>query len=156
MCPIVVDCATRGEHKTLARPRMESREVAHALAIRAGRRPGDLSPEVLLEQRPATLTVMPGLWELPALPDPAVPDDQLRMTVRHAIMQVNYYVRIRTVSEDDVEKLLAPGGERRWVPLNEAEGMALTGLARKVLMRAHLLTIGSLPAVAPEYDEDVL
>jgi A/G-specific adenine glycosylase len=156
MCPIVADCATRGEHKTPARPRMESREVAHALSVRAGRRPGDLCPEVLLEQRPAMLTVMPGLWELPALPDAAVPDEQLRMTVRHAIMQVNYYVRIRTVSEDDVEKLLASGGERRWVPLDEAEGMALTGLARKVLMRSHLLPIGSLPAVAPEYDEDVV
>jgi hypothetical protein len=99
---------------------------------------------------------MPGLWELPALPDAAVPDDQLRMTVRHAIMQVNYYVRIRTVSEDDIEKLLAPGGVRRWVPLDEAERMALTGLARKVLIRSYLQPIGSLPAVAPEYDEDVL
>ena len=55
------------------------------------------------------------------------------MTVRHAIMQVNYYVRIRTVFEDDVEAMTVPGGERRWVPLNEAAGMALTGLTRKVL-----------------------
>ena len=156
VCPIAADCTTRGEHKMPARPRMQSREVAHALSIRTGRQPGASGPEVLLEQRPATLTVMPGLWELPALPDASVPDDQLRMTVRHAIMQVNYYVRIRTVLEDDVEKLLAPGGERRWVPLDEAEGMALTGLARKVLMRSHLLPVASLRAIAPEYDEDVL
>ena len=78
------------------------------------------------------------------------------MTVRHAIMQVNYYVRIRTVLEDDVEKLLAPGGERRWVPLEEAIGMALTGLARKVLMRSHLLPVSPLAAIAPGYDEDLL
>jgi hypothetical protein len=32
------------------------------------------------------------------------------------------------------------GGERRWVPLSEAAGMALTGLARKVLTRAHLFS----------------
>ena len=57
------------------------------------------------------------------------------MTVRHAIMQVNYYVRIRTVFEDDVDALTVRGGERRWVPLDEAAGMALTGLARKVLSR---------------------
>ena len=44
------------------------------------------------------------------------------MTVRHAIMQVNYYVRIRTVFEDDVEAMTVAGGERRWVPLGEARG----------------------------------
>ena len=32
-----------------------------------------LSREVLLEQRPATLTVMPGMWELPALREPPCP-----------------------------------------------------------------------------------
>ncbi len=143
-CPVRRDCKTRGEHKTLPRPRMLSREVAHALSVRMGQNPGKSSRpssrEVLLEQRPASLTVMPGLWELPLLRDPAVPEEQLRMTVRHAIMQVNYYVRIRTVFEDDAEQITVPGGERRWVSLAEAAGMALTGLTRKVLTRAHLLS----------------
>ncbi len=70
---------------------------------------------------------------------PQVPAEDIRMTVRHAIMQVNYYVRVRTVFEDDVDALTVSGGERRWVPLGEAAGMALTGLTRKVLRRAHLL-----------------
>ena len=78
--------------------------------------------EVLLEQRPAAQTVMPGLWELPALRDADVPESELRMTVRHAIMQVNYYVRIRTVFEDDVDAMTVAGGKRRWVPLGEAGG----------------------------------
>jgi len=93
---------------------------------------------------------MPGLWELPTLKEAAVPEEELRMTVRHAIMQVNYYVRIRTVFEDDAEAMTVPGGERRWVPLGEAAGMALTGLARKVLSRARLLEVVSLDAIAPE------
>jgi len=76
---------------------------------------------------------------LPVLRNPAVPQQQMRMTVRHSIMQVNYYVRIRVVFEDDIEKMTVAGGERRWVPLNQAVGMALTGLARKVLTRAHLI-----------------
>jgi A/G-specific adenine glycosylase len=156
MCPVAADCATRGEHKIPARPRMQSREVAHALSVRMGRLPGAFNREVLLEQRFATLTVMPGMWELPALRDPAVPGDELRMTVRPALMQVNYFVRIRTVFEDDVDKLLAPGGDRRWITLSEASGMALTGLARKVLSRAHLLPTASLDAIAPERDGDVL
>ena len=154
VCPVSSDCKTRGEHKTSPRPRMLSREIAHALSVRTSRnsskahRPA--SREVLLEQRSAAQTVMPGLWELPALRDSAVPEKDLRMNVRHAIMQVNYYVRIRTVFEDDVDAMTVPGGLRRWVPLSEAAGMALTGLTRKVLSRAHLLPTASLDAIAPQ------
>jgi hypothetical protein len=99
---------------------------------------------------------MPGLWELPTLRNPAVPEEELRMTVRHAIMQVNYYVRVRTVFEDDAAELTVVGGERRWVPLNEAVRMALTGLTRKVLSRAHLLPTAPLDAIAPQPETDVL
>ncbi len=156
VCPVATDCITRGEHKTPARPRMQSREVAYALSVRMGREPGQNNREVLLEQRPATVSVMPDLWELPPLRDPAVPGDALRMTVRHAIMQVNYYVRIRTVFEDDAVELLLPGGERRWVALGEAAGMALTGLTRKVLTRAHLMPSAPLDTIAPQHQGDVL
>ena len=153
MCPWGAHCKTQGEHKTAPRARMTSREVAYALAVRTGRHAGRGSREVLLEKRPAALTVMPGLWELPALKEIEVPDDELRMTVRHAIMQVNYYVRIRTVFEDDAETMTEPGGERRWVPLSEAAGMALTGLARKVLTRAHLLAETPRDAIEPASGE---
>jgi A/G-specific adenine glycosylase len=139
VCPLAASCKTLGEHKTAPRPRMLSREVGHALAVRTGRQPGNTSREVLLEKRPPSQTVMPGLWELPVLRDTRFPDEELRMTVRHAIMQINYYVRIRTVFEDDAESVTIAAGERRWIPLGEAAGMALTGLARKVLRRAHLL-----------------
>jgi A/G-specific adenine glycosylase len=147
-CPVVADCRTRGEHKTSARPKMQSREVAHALSVRTGLLAAPSSREVFLEQRPASQSVMPGLWELPALPAPIVPAGELRMTVRHAIMQVNYFVRIRTVFEDDVEQLLAPAAVRRWVPLGEAARMPLTGLARKVLTRARLLPTLPLGSIA--------
>jgi A/G-specific adenine glycosylase len=150
VCPVAADCKTQGEHKTPARPRMQSREVAHALSLRTSRKPNQSHIEVLLEQRPASLTVMPGLWELPALKNAAVPQKKLMMTVRHAIMQVNYYVRIRSVSEDDVKTMTVAGGERRWVPLTEAGEMALTGLARKVLTRAHLLPTKTQEAIAPD------
>ena len=153
-CPWSADCATRGEHKTVARPPMLSREVGHALSVRMGA--GTRGREVLLEQRSASQTVMPGLWELPALLNPVVPEEQLRMTVRHAIMQVNYYVRVRTVFEDDAEALTVPGGKRCWVSLGDAAGMALTGLTRKVLTRAHLLPVGPLDSIAPERVAEVV
>jgi A/G-specific adenine glycosylase len=158
VCPLHGDCRTRGEHKTPQRAPMMSRVVAHALSVRTPRKPGKRSGpsarEVLLEQRPAKVSVMPGLWELPRLRDAAVPEQNLRMTVRHAIMQVNYYVRIRTVFEDDVEEMTIKGGVRRWVALRDAGGMALTGLARKVLMRAHLLPSAPLDAITPSMEGD--
>jgi A/G-specific adenine glycosylase len=156
VCPVVGDCKTQGEHQTAPRPKMICREVAHALSVRSGRVAGQAHREVLLEQRHAAQTVMPGLWELPTLRSAAVPAKELRLTVRHAIMQVNYYVRIRTVFEDDVDAMTVAGGERRWIPLGEAAGMALTGLARKVLNRLHLLAAAPLDAIAPQAGNNVL
>jgi len=155
VCPLATRCKTKGEHKTAPRLQMLSREVAHALAVRIGLHAGQGSREVLLECRPASQTVMPGMWELPALKETAVPEEELRMTVRHAIMQVNYYVRIRTVFEDDVESMTVAGGPRRWVPLHEAAGMALTGMTRKVLTRAHLLEGTPRDAITPRTDGEV-
>jgi A/G-specific adenine glycosylase len=150
LCPVADDCKTQGEHQTAPRQPMLRREVAYALTVRSGRMAGQ-SRQVLLEQRPAAQTVMPGMWELPALAETDVPANELRLTLRHSIMQVNYSVRIRTVFEDDVDAMTVPGGERRWVPLDEAGGMALTGLARKVLTRLHLLA-----AMAPQEGDGVL
>jgi len=124
--------------------------------VRTGKQAGNASREVLLERRPPSQTVMPGLWELPVLRDPRIPDEELRMAVRHAIMQVNYYVRIRTVFEDDADAMTVTGGERRWVPLGEASGMALTGLARKVLTRAHLLEAAAQGASREPADQDAV
>lgn len=138
-CPLAEGCKTRGEHKTLPRAPMMSREVAYGLSLRAGKKRGVGWREVLLEQRPAHATVMPGMWELPSLVDCDVPPEELRMTLRHSIMQVNYYVRIRNVFEDDIDGLSTKYGERRWVPLLDAADMALTGLARKVLVRARFI-----------------
>lgn len=143
-CPILNACKTRGEHKTASRPAMVTREVAHGLALRED---GD-GWEVLLEQRPVTETVMAGLWQLPMLKETAVPEEDRRITVRHAIMQVNYRVHIRDVAEEDVQRLTVEHGERRWVALPEAGSMALTGLARKVLKKAGLLESGRVFTMA--------
>jgi A/G-specific adenine glycosylase len=144
VCPVSQDCKTQGEHQTAPRPRMLSQIVAYALSIRAGQVADQPNCEVLLEQRPASLSVMPGLWELPTLTQTDVPDKELCMTLRHAIMQINYTVHIRTVREADVEAMTLLGGQRRWVSLDEAATMALTGLARKVLKRDHLMPISPL------------
>ena len=134
VCPIKLACRTRGEHPTPKRARMRSQDAAFALVIRSH----GAHREVLLEQRSEEQTVMPGMWELPALRDTQVAGVHLRMSVRHAIMQVNYYVRIRTVHEEDADSLTVPSDRRSWVRLHDLPGVALTGLARKVLIRAKL------------------
>jgi A/G-specific adenine glycosylase len=156
VCPLCSDCKTRGEHSRPPRAPMLSREVAYALSVRTSPIPDRAyarsAREVLLEQRPESASVMPGLWELPSLRETSVPEKELRMTLRHAIMQVNYYVRIRTVFEDDAEALTIASGRREWIPLGDAARMALTGLTRKVLSRAKLLPKAPLAAVGPELD----
>jgi A/G-specific adenine glycosylase len=135
-CPMAEFCKTRGEHKTVPRARSVIREVGYALCLRPRQKGASTNPEraeVLLEQRPPTESVMPGLWELPALAE--VPNGNTRITVRHAIMNVNYIVRIRDLQEDELAEASGNGGVRRWVPLGDAGGMALTGLTRKVLKR---------------------
>jgi A/G-specific adenine glycosylase len=155
VCPVAGDCKTQGEHDTAPRPPMQICEVAYALSVRSVGLDGQSHYEVLLEQRPASITVMPGMWELPSLIEVAVAEEELRLTVRHAIMRVNYYVRIRTVFEDDIDAMTVPGSERRWVPLGEAAAMALTGLARKVLTRLRLLPMPPLNTIVPRTGDGV-
>jgi len=132
-CPLAGQCMTRGEHPVAKRAKMRTEQTGCALALRSGAS----ETEVLLEQRPASETVMPGMWQLPVLL--GGDSGETVMTVRHAIMQVNYLVRVRSVRPDEVAGLTAIRGARRWVPLGELAGLALNGLARKVLMQARLL-----------------
>jgi A/G-specific adenine glycosylase len=62
------------------------------------------------------------------------------MTVRHAIMQINYVVRIKDVTATDRAGLTAPEKGSRWVEASKLASLPLTGLARKVLIRAKILT----------------
>ena len=132
VCPLAEFCKTRGEHRTAPRARSVIREAGCALCVRRSESTA-ATDTVLLEQRPAHVTVMPGLWELPWLRQ--VPNGDARLTVRHAIMNVTYVVRVRDLAEDQLKHDAIAGGDRRWVPLDEAKTMALTGLARKVLKR---------------------
>ena len=146
MCPWARDCRTLGEHKTPKRAPMTTREMVCILAVRDGK----AGSRVLLEQRAATNTVMPGLWELPTCGDEDFAALEPIVTVRHAIMQVNYIVRVYALAANAVGRT-AKGGNRRWVPAEETGGMALTGLARKILTRAGLLRESrrnSAPAIA--------
>jgi A/G-specific adenine glycosylase len=141
-CPWTADCSTKGEHRTPQRPVMLNKEVACALVLSSAE---TAAPRILLEQRSASETVMANMWQLPFLRDAQVSERDLRITVRHAIMQVNYIVRVRNVAEDSLDTLADHVNYRRWVSPAEADKMALTGLTRKVLSRTALIPSASLP-----------
>jgi A/G-specific adenine glycosylase len=142
-CPVYAHCQTRGEHPTVKRARMRSEDAGYALVIQDREAGSQELPEVLLVQRSQHETVMPGLWELPALRESVIPEARLRLRVRHSIMQVNYNVGIRVVLQEDIAALTVPFAVCRWVRVCDLEGLALTGLARKVLLRS------KLPELAP-------
>ena len=137
LCPWARECRTLGEHRTPKRAPAISREIACALITRetAG------GVEILLEQRPATNTVMPGLWELPVIGPANTPATAPALTVRHAIMQVNYTVHIHAIPAKQLAR--SAGIHRLWVTAGVAATMALTGLARKVLTKTRLLPTSS-------------
>ena len=153
-CPVVELCRTRGEHVTGTRAKMQSRTVAHLLALR---KRGILT-EVLLERRSADASLMAGMLELPALAVGEMQGREPILRVRHAITNTNYYVQIYSegivpkepASEEEEEsalmkKVLAAKGDLRWVATTKLAQQPLTGLTRKTLQRLNLMT---LPQVA--------
>ena len=149
-CPVVELCRTRGEHATGARAKMQSRTVAHLLAVRKR----GVATEVLLERRAADASLMAGMLELPALPAGATQGREPVLRLRHAITNTNYYVQVfsegtapkQAIHEDEagsllMEKVLAEKGDLRWVTTTKLAQQPLTGLARKTLQRLNLMAL---------------
>jgi A/G-specific adenine glycosylase len=162
-CPVVTLCATRGEHVTAERSKMQSRTVAYLLALRKR----GLKTEVLLERRSEDASLMAGMMELPPLPLEATDGREPVLRVRHAITDTNYYVRIFTEAGAAAPPLALPGVEpgrdlrkaatrslRRqvpaaaqaleWVETTKLSQVPLTGLARKVLQRLDVMAVPAL------------
>jgi A/G-specific adenine glycosylase len=143
VCPWAPDCRTLGEHRTPKRAPMTTREIACSLTTRET----PSGTEILLHQRPATHTVMPGLWELPTLEPGNTPNTTPILTVRHAIMQVNYTVHVHAFPTKHFPKS-GTTPRPRWITGTQASSMALTGLARKILTKAGLIPSRTRSAIA--------
>jgi A/G-specific adenine glycosylase len=129
-CPVFDYCLTRGEHATTPRAAMRREKIAYALV----RRERSTEDQVLLEQRPPTATVMTGMWELPQLNGTAPEPERIVLTLRHAIMQVNYSAAIAAFADHEIPQLPTTTGERRWFSAKQVAALPLTGLARKALI----------------------
>jgi A/G-specific adenine glycosylase len=152
-CPVIELCATRGElPATTKAPPQKKREIHYALSLENG--------EVLLVQRPRDASLMAGMWELPELtnvapasrrqsrgrpalagrggtpsrqpPGTMPPNRSPWFTLRHSITVTDYTVRVWRHLE-----LLHVDG--KWFPAKRLRGVALTGLAQKILRKAEVL-----------------
>ena len=138
-CPVFELCKKRGEHKTAPRGEVRSRPVAYLLQLRKK----GTATEVLLEQRDEAASLMPGMFELPPLPEDAVEGREPALRVRHAITNTNYYVRVfqpETRADAALRQALpARPTVLQWVAAKKLNELPLTGLARKILMRLKVM-----------------
>lgn len=138
-CPVFALCKTRGEHTTAPRGAVRSQSIAYLLEVRKR----GTTTEVLLEQRSDVASLMPGMYELPPLPEDAVEGREPVLRVRHAITNTNFYVRVfQPETRDDITlRMAVPATDRvlHWVAAKRLGEMPLTGLARKILTRMKVM-----------------
>lgn len=140
-CPVYTMCRTRGEHATLPRAAQRSLPVAYLLMLRKR----GVVTEVLLMQRPQDASLMPGMLELPPLPQDVVQGREPLLRVRHSITITNYYVEVFAPRSSKERKLRqavpVASGEMQWVRTSQLGLQPLTGLARKVLQRLGVMAV---------------
>ena len=135
-CPVQPFCTTRGEHQASPPKKMRSRQIAYALSCHT--RSG--ATQVLLQRRPLSASLMPGMWELPEVAMVESDKNRLETTLRHAITITNYRVHVLRFSEQEA-RLRWPAREDslRWTMSSELSSLPLTGLTRKVLRRLQIM-----------------
>ena len=135
-CPVQPFCKTRGEHQAPPPKKMRSRQIAYALVRRD--RPGPT--QVLLQRRPLSTSLMPGMWELPEVVTEESDHERVEITLRHAITVTNYRVLVLRFSEQEATLRSPAGGNpRQWTRSSDLKSLPLTGLARKVLQRLQIM-----------------
>jgi A/G-specific adenine glycosylase len=135
-CPVQPFCATRGEHKAPPAKKMRNQQIAYALLCR--NRSG--ATQVLLQRRPMSASLMPGMWELPEVAMQEGDEERKEITLRHAITVTNYRVRVLRFSElEAAHRPLSRRYPRKWAKSSELGSLPLTGLTRKVLNRLQIM-----------------
>ena len=118
LCPVSQMCATRGELPVPAKAdRQRKRNIQYALDRRNG--------SIFLVKRPATASLMPGMWELPEITAANV-EAKACLTLRHSITVTDYQVGV-------LQSTVPEGTPGQWVPKSRLSKLPLTGLARKIL-----------------------
>ena len=120
-CPVAELCAWRG----VGTKRKQTPRRKAVLSYLLSRKNG----YVLLQQRPSSSSLMPGMWELPSL-DPTAVKISRTFKLRHSITTTDYSVSVFLDNNSTHARR-----QGRWVTLRTAEKLPLTGLTRKILRR---------------------
>jgi A/G-specific adenine glycosylase len=115
-CPVLLLCASRGPLEKGTRQARRKAVLHYALVRRNG--------SVLLQQRAAESSLMPGMWELPML-EPNCDRLTPLLKLRHSITTTDYTVFVHGSAKGDQKG--------QWVPLRSVHRLPLTGLARKII-----------------------
>lgn len=123
-CPVAALCASQGPGERSEQTPRRKAILHYTFLHRDG--------QVFLQQRAATNSLMPGMWELPLCNGAARPASVPLLKLRHSITNTDYVV---LVFADGTEH----GSKGRWVSLSSVERLPLTGLTRKILDKLELL-----------------
>jgi len=123
LCPLAKHCVTRGQPLPKEKAPAQKRREIHYLF---DRRNGSL----FLVKRPASESLMPGMWELPEIEANGNGETWLRL--RHSITVTNFDVRV-------IRGAGSTGVKGKWVPPSRISTLPLTGLARKILRAAKVI-----------------
>jgi A/G-specific adenine glycosylase len=148
-CPLFAMCQTRGEHITTPRTAPLSRPAAYLLSLR---KRGTVT-EILLELRAPDVSLMPGMYELPPLPQDAIQGREPLLRLRHAITNTNYYVQVYAAQgprDHGLRRAIpAAKSDLHWMRTSRLNTLPLTGLARKILQRLDVMEV-RLPKLPSE------
>ena len=118
-CPVSRFCASRGARgkKRVSNPRKKA-TLNYLLVLKDG--------AILLRQRPADVSLMPGMWELPPLRNKPADSGHPVLKLRHSITTTDYSILVFSYSRARLDA-------GAWVTLSSAHRLPLTGLTRKIL-----------------------
>jgi len=149
-CPVFAMCRMRGEHVTAPRAGQKSRPAAYLLMTRKR----GVVTEVLLERRAEDASLMPGMYELPPLPQEALSKREPILRLRHSITNTNYYVQIYTPRSprDRALRRAVPAAKEdlHWMRAGRLGSLPLTGLARKALQRLEVMAVQPVQVPEPQ------
>ena len=119
-CPVAKFCGQCGQRlKRMPTRRRKQAKQAYLLLRRGSK--------ILLQQRPASARLMPGMWELPSAHRTG---GTVKMRLRHSITDTDYHVSV-FASEGSIRAPL----NGIWLALPTLQRLPLTGLTRKILQR---------------------
>jgi len=131
-CPVLDFCKLRGAAPRNAQQPRKKATLTYLFAQK--------EEALFLRQRPQTVSVMPGMWELPEIKQPKNTKRTPLLQLRHSITNTDYSVHV--FQENITQRTSSPHRDNkngRWVPLPSIKELPLTGLTNKILRALGLL-----------------